>query len=439
MRRADERLPAQHGATRHGSAPPQAGTTLRFARVAWQGQTWLNVAYLLLAFPTGLAYFIVLAVGLAVGAGLAVVVVGLGLLLATLAAWRGFAAVERALARGLLGVAIARPADRRGQPLTQRVARWLRDPVTWKSLVFVALKFPLGVLTFALLASLGFFSLVLAFAPLIVLATPVTVFGWIVDDPLQALPLTVVGTLAVLLLLHLLNGLAWLWGLFARVMLGPSTVQLHERVDDLRDARARIIAAGDAERRRIERDLHDGAQQRLVALSLTLGMAESRLSADPAAAAPLIAQAREEAKLAVQELRELASGIHPALLSERGLGPALEALAARAPVPTDVEGLPVPRLPPAVESAAYFVTAEALTNVAKYARAETAAVAVAVEHGRFRLTVRDDGAGGADPTAGSGLRGLRDRVEALDGSLEVDSPAGVGTTVVAEIPLGGHS
>jgi signal transduction histidine kinase len=419
--------------------PANADAPLRFARVAWQGQTWLNVAYLLLAFPTGLAYFVVLAVGLAIGVGLAVVVVGIGLLLATLAAWRAFAAVERALARALLGVAIARPADRRGQPLTQRVARWLRDPVTWKSLGFVALKFPLGIITFALVGCLGFFSLVLAFAPLIVLVTPVTVFGWIVDDPLQALPLTVVGTLAVLLLLHLFNGLAWLWGLFARVMLGPSTVQLHERVDDLRDARARIIAAADAERRRIERDLHDGAQQRLVALSLTLGMAETRLSADPAAAAPLIAQAREEAKLAVQELRELASGIHPALLSERGLGPALEALAARAPVPTDVEGLPVPRLPPAVESAAYFVTAEALTNVAKYARAETAAVAVAVEHGRFRLTVRDDGAGGADPAAGSGLRGLRDRVEALDGSLEVDSPAGVGTAVVAEIPLGGHS
>jgi signal transduction histidine kinase len=121
--------------------------------------------------------------------------------------------------------------------------------------------------------------------------------------------------------LHLGNGLGWLWARFARVMLGPSAAQLHERVDDLRGARARIIAAADAERRRIERNLHDGAQQRLVALALTLGMAESRLAADPAAAAPLIAQAREEAQLAVKELRELASGIHPALLSERGLGP----------------------------------------------------------------------------------------------------------------------
>ena len=203
------------------------------------------------------------------------------------------------------------------------------------------------------------------------IGSTVTVFGWIVEAPLQALPLTVIGVPAVLLSLHLFNGLAWLWALFARVMLGPSTVELHERVDDLRDARARIIAAGDAERRRIERDLHDGAQQRLVALSLTLGLAESRLQ-DPDAAAPLIAQAREEARLAVQELRELASGIHPALLSDRGLGPALEALAARAPVPTTVDGVPERRLPPQVEAACYFVTAEALTNVAKYAGAMSA-------------------------------------------------------------------
>jgi signal transduction histidine kinase len=222
-------------------------------------------------------------------------------------------------------------------------------------------------------------------------------------------------------------------------MLGPSAAALHERVDDLRGARARIIAAADAERRRIERNLHDGAQQRLVALALTLGMAESRLAADPAAAAPLIAQAREEAQLAVKELRELASGIHPALLSERGLGPALEALAARTPVPTSVDGVPAQRLPAPVESTAYFVTAEALTNVAKYAGATSASISLAIEHGRLRLIIRDDGAGGADPTAGSGLRGLRDRVEAIDGELHIDSPPGLGTTLIAELPLGGHA
>ena len=413
-----------------------AGWITRFVGVAWRGQTWLNVAYLLLAFPTGVAYFIVLAIGIFLGVGLAVVMIGLGILVATLAAWRLMAAIERGLARTLLGVAIAVPADRRDLPRIEQITRWLRDPVTWKSLTFVVLKLPLGIVSLAAVAGLGFIALVLTFAPIIVLSTTVTVFGWIVEDPLQALPLTAIGLPACLLLLHLWNGLGWLWALFARVMLGPSTVQLRERVEDLRDARARIIAAADAERRRIERDLHDGAQQRLVALSLTLGLAQSRLDADPTAVAPLIAQAREEAQLAVQELRELASGIHPALLSDRGLGPALEALAARAPIPTEVVGVPAQRLPPAVESAAYFVTAEALTNVAKYANAQSASVALALEHGRMRLTVRDDGVGGADLAAGRGLRGLRDRVEALDGSLDVQSPVGHGTTITAEIPLG---
>ena len=410
----------------------------RFARAPRRPQTWLNLLYLLAAFPLGLAYFVVLVIGLSVGAALAVVIIGLAILLATLAATRGMAAIERGIARALLGVPIPQPVDRRDLRRLQRVGRWLRDPVTWKSLIFVALKFPLGVATLALVAGSAFVSLVFLFAPLIVLVTPVTVFGWIVDSPLQALPLTMIGVPAVLLSLNLYNGLAWLWALFARLMLGPSAAQLHDRVDDLRDARARIIAAADAERRRIERDLHDGAQQRLVALSLTLGMAESRLAADPAAAAPLIAQAREEAQHAVKELRELASGIHPALLSERGLGPALEALAARAPVPTTVDGVPEQRLPPPVESACYFVTAEALTNVAKYAGATSAGVHLAVEHGRARLIVRDDGAGGADLSSGTGLRGLRDRVEALDGQLEVDSPPGLGTTVIVEIPLGGR-
>jgi signal transduction histidine kinase len=407
--------------------------------VVAKGQTWLNAAYLLLGLPLGVTYFVILIVGISVGVALAVLVVGLGILLATLAAWRGFAAIERGLARGLLGVPIPHPpSERRDLPVVDRVRHWLRDPVTWKSLVFVALKFPLGIASFAIVVCLGGFALILLFAPVIVIWTPVTVFGWIVTSWTEALPLAVAGVPAVLLVLHLCNGLAWLWALFARVMLGPSTVQLHERVDSLRDARARIIAAADAERRRIERDLHDGAQQRLVALSITLGMAESRLPSDPEAAVPLIAQAREEAALAVKELRELASGIHPALLTERGLGPALEALAARSPVPTTVDGVPSFRLPAAVESTVYFVTAEALTNVAKYAAATTANVTLAVEHGRLLLLIRDDGAGGADPAAGSGLRGLRDRVEALDGQLHIDSPPGLGTTLIAEIPIGGH-
>ena len=210
---------------------------------------------------------------------------------------------------------------------------------------------------------------------------------------------------------------------------------LRTRVDDLRDARQRILTAADEERRRIERDLHDGAQQRLVAMSLTLRLAQSRIETDPAGAAELVAQAREEAQLAIDELRELARGIHPALLSDRGLGAALEALATRAPVPVQISGVPSDRLCEKVEACAYFVTAEALTNVAKYANANEAFVELSLEDGCLRLRVRDDGVGGADASTGSGLRGLCDRVEALDGHLELDSPPGGGTTVTVELPV----
>jgi signal transduction histidine kinase len=210
--------------------------------------------------------------------------------------------------------------------------------------------------------------------------------------------------------------------------------QLRERVDTLHDARQRILAAADAERRRIERDLHDGAQQRLVAVCVTLGLAQAQVTQDPEGAAKLIAQAREEAQLAVQELRELARGIHPAILSDRGLGPALQALASRAPVPVQISGVPESPLPAAVETAAYFVTAEALTNIAKHAQAQGAWVELAVADGCLRLCVRDDGVGGANPD-GTGLHGLRDRVDALDGTLDIASQPGDGTAVTVQFPL----
>jgi signal transduction histidine kinase len=211
---------------------------------------------------------------------------------------------------------------------------------------------------------------------------------------------------------------------------------LRVRVDHLRDARQRIIAAADAERRRIERDLHDGAQQRLIAVAMTLGLAETRVLTDPAGAATLIAQARVEAQLAVKELRELARGIHPAVLSDHGLAAALEALAARAPVPVEVTGVPATPLGEAIEAAAYFVTAEALTNVAKHADARRAFVQLSLGSDCLRVEIRDDGVGGADP-AGDGLHGLCDRVEALDGQLEVESPPGAGTSVTVLLPLAG--
>jgi signal transduction histidine kinase len=173
----------------------------------------------------------------------------------------------------------------------------------------------------------------------------------------------------------------------------------------------------------------------MVSVAITLGLAKTQIDRDPAEAGRLIAEAHEEAQLAVKELRELARGIHPALLSDRGLGPALEALAARAPIPVEVSGAPEAPLEPAIEAATYYVTAEALTNVAKYAEASCASVTLRVENGHLRLEVSDDGIGGASLAHGTGLRGLRDRVDALDGELEVDSPRGCGTTITVVLPV----
>ena len=211
--------------------------------------------------------------------------------------------------------------------------------------------------------------------------------------------------------------------------------QLRARVEELRASRARIVEAGTAERRRLERNLHDGAQQRLVALSLTMRLAQSKLRKDPDAAEQLLGGAQEELTRALEELRELARGIHPAVLSDRGLRPALEALAGRSPVPVELQGTPHERLPAAVEAAAYFVVAEALTNVVKYANASHAQVCVSRSNGHAVVEVADDGVGGADPGRGSGLRGLADRVSALDGTLELRSPEGAGTLLRAEIPV----
>jgi len=210
--------------------------------------------------------------------------------------------------------------------------------------------------------------------------------------------------------------------------------ELRANVQELRASRVRIVESADAARRRIERDLHDGAQQQLVALAIALRTARTRLDRDPQAAGELLDAAARDLEAAIRELRELARGIHPAVLSDRGLAAALEALAQRMPLPVEIAVAPADRLPETVEAAVYFVVAEAITNVARYASATHARVTVVRELDRVVVDVTDDGAGGADPAQGSGLRGLVDRVAALDGRLEVRSPPGGGTTVHAVIP-----
>jgi signal transduction histidine kinase len=215
---------------------------------------------------------------------------------------------------------------------------------------------------------------------------------------------------------------------------GLDITERKRQEEELRASRTRLVEAESNERRRLERNLHDGAQQRLVSLALSLRLAESRLAADPAGAAAVLRDAQIELSQALEELRELARGIHPAILTERGLTPAIRALAARAPLPVELD-LPDDRLPEPVEAAAYYVVAEALTNVTKYSHASAAEVSVRQANGLITVEVADDGEGGADASRGSGLRGLADRLAALDGTLVVDSPPGDGTRVRAVIPV----
>jgi signal transduction histidine kinase len=214
---------------------------------------------------------------------------------------------------------------------------------------------------------------------------------------------------------------------------GRLDAELRARVEELRESRARLLAVGLAERRRMERNLHDGAQQRLVSLALDLRLARASLREDPGRAEDLLDGVGEELSRALEELRELARGLHPAVLTDRGLEQAVKTLATRAPLPVDVDTR-IGEVPEAVELAAYFVVSEALTNVAKYAAANRATVRVGRDDGSVLVEVSDDGVGGADPAHGSGLRGLGDRLSALGGKLEVDSRTGTGTTVKASIP-----
>ncbi len=224
----------------------------------------------------------------------------------------------------------------------------------------------------------------------------------------------------------------------ARALLGPRESDvLRGQVTALRSTRAAVVDAADAERRRIERDLHDGVQPQLVSLAMNLGLAQRKLDTDPEVASALIGEAHEEAKRAITELRNVIRGVHPAVLAERGLDPALSALAARSPVPVTVDVAPEladRRLPATIEAVAYFVVAEALTNVARHAHAGTATVTVEAPADRLVVRITDDGVGGALPVPGSGLAGLRDRVAAVDGTLTVDSPPDGGTVITVELP-----
>jgi signal transduction histidine kinase len=401
-------------------------------------QLGLDSVYLLLAMPMGILTFTVVVTGWSLALGLLITLIGLPIALITIYVSRWMAWVERQRAALVLGEPIRGvykpPASGR---FIDRLKAPFSDPSTWKDLGWHLLLLPVGIVDFVVVVTAWSVSLGLVSMPAWWWALPEsdpTELGiFQVDSWGYAFLAMAIGIVALPIAAALVRGTAAASAGLSEVVLGPSRRQLEERVEVLAQTRAGAVDAAAAELQRIERDLHDGAQARLVALALDLGMAEDRFERDPEGARELVEKARNEARLAMDELRDLARGIRPALLVERGLGEALGALAARTPLPTslqmDVDG----RLPAPVELAAYFTVAEALTNAVKHAQARSAKVHLWQVNGRLRIEVRDDGRGGADAD-GHGLEGLRKRLAALDGTLAIASPRGGPTVLYAEVP-----
>ena len=405
-------------------------------------RTWVAAIFLVLSFAVGLFWFVALVTLVSTGAALAITLVGLPILALTLILWTYGARAERWRVRVMLGTEIASPY-RPGieGSMFARFRHFATDPAVWRDFIYLALLFPIGLAEFVIAVvavSMPFWALAL---PTYIWAAPGAgpEFGsWRLNTEWEALLVALGGFVLLLIVPYLLVGLARAHAYYARFLLGPTQRDLSRRVATLSSSRTRVIDAALQERRRIERDLHDGVQQHLTALALDLGLAREKMETDPAAANALVTSAHEAAKATLGELRDLVRGIAPAILADRGLDAAVSALAARSPVPVTVDVSLTERPPEAVEMTAYFIVAEALTNVARHSGATAAHISVrdpADGPGRTLIVeVRDNGHGGADAARGTGLRGLADRVAGVDGTLTLTSPAGGPTVVRAELP-----
>ncbi|WP_051859176.1 sensor histidine kinase [Streptomyces xanthophaeus] len=411
---------------------------LHFLGSWWPWRCW---GYLGSGFLLGYAVLLTLALLLGLGVVLAVAGIGLLLLLGAVVGAVPLGALER---RRLRWVEPARVPDPHASLAGAGAAAWLRtrlrERATWRELGYAALLGPVfGAAGFGVVALLAF-ALLLVATPVIAWAiapdTLMLIPGRPLSGPLEAFGGTAVGLLLAAVAAYAGALLAGAQVKTARLLLGPR--EEDARVLELTRSRVRLVDAFEAERRRIERDLHDGAQQQLVALSMTLGLAELELRKVPQAAeaAALVGRGRGEARVALEQLRELVRGIHPQVLTDYGLAAAVAEVALRHPVPVSLD-LDVPRLDESVEVTAYFTVTEALANAAKHSGASHVTVVGRVEGDRLTLTVTDDGRGGADPGAGAGLTGLADRVAMLKGRLVVSSPVGGPTELRAEVPCSG--
>jgi signal transduction histidine kinase len=406
-------------------------------------RTWLAMTSHLAGLVLGLAAFVVIITGLSLGFSLLVLaLVGLPLLGLTLRLASWFAVAERARVGLMLGVRVpAWPAESRSGYRWGIVPRrrLLAERATWGEISYALLRLPVSVVAVTVTIAFWSASLVLLTLPLYnrYLPSGGAKIGDVVFTGTATMATSAaIGLVLLLIAPQLTRGFGRVDAGLSRWLLGPPS-DLVARVKELEDSRERVVDAAEAERRRIERDLHDGAQQRLVALAMDLGRAKARFASDPEAAAGLVDQAHAQAKEALTELRNLVRGVHPPVLTERGLDAALSGLAALCPIPVGVH-VDVPVRPRAsVEAVAYFVVAEALTNVAKHSRASHAKVVVEGHGfpGTLTVMISDDGIGGAKADS-PGLSGLADRVSGVDGRLSVESPSGGPTIIAVELPCG---
>jgi len=405
-------------------------------------RTWKETAYSLISLPAGVVWFSVLLTLLVVSVS-TFFLLGIPLLVGTLLLAGMGARGERVLSRTLLD-----------QPIEDRPRReydwskwrdWLKplaDLGAWREVLYLMLLFPFGLALFIVAVVCWSVAVSVFTAPIWWFAIPEDSRGDFLwpgnkfDNPFEWL-LTIGGGLLLLLLTPwIIRGLVSVQKAVMRGLLGPTRRELEKASERLAAQRDLAVSSASGDRRQIERDLHDGAQARLVSLAVDLGRARRRLEEGGSAeeAADLVRVAHEDAKQALVEIRDLARGIHPAVLTDRGLDAALSSLAARSPVPVSLATEIGERPPEAVEAAAYFVVSEALANVARHSGAERAAVSVVRAGGILVVEVRDDGKGGASPNGGSGLVGLEERVGALGGTLVVESPPGGPTSITAVIP-----
>ncbi|HET9546742.1 MAG TPA: sensor histidine kinase [Desertimonas sp.] len=353
---------------------------------------------------------------------------------------RGFARFERGRIAALAAVRIVDPVP----PLTAatwwgRLKERVRSKPRWREIAYHLAHLPVAAITYALTMAAWCGSMAMVLLPLYVDSLPgdsAKFHFFEITQGAGAAAAAAVGVIGVAVVAPWVTiGLEKVNVALARALLGQSADAAHAaQVERLETSRTAAVDSAEAERRRIERDLHDGAQQRLVALAAGLGAAREKIDADPEEGRRMLADAHEEAKSALKEIRDLVRGIHPVILEDRGLDAALSAVVARSAVPVTLDVQLNARPPAAVESAAYFVVNEALTNIAKHANATRAHVSIARAGDRLVVEVRDNGRGGAEPAAGTGLQGLRDRVAGLGGSMYVISPAGGPTTISVELP-----